>query len=137
MTSTWREAKPRATSPHFMDNSSPEFFRGIFMDGELGESRQKSTRVVGDLSPFKDWTDCDRDAMRVKPFDESMIEDEELRMIDDNEVQSSTTSGFEPGEQILMGRRDLGREFDRFIPQRHAESERQVSNFEAKELLFS
>ena len=131
-------AKQRATSPHFTSHASPDFFKGIFEEGQLAESRHKSNLVVDDLSPFKDWTGAsDREIMRVKPFDESMTDEGELRMIDDNEAQSSTDSGFEPAEHLLMGRRDLAKEFDRFIPQRHAESERQVANFEAKELLFS
>ena len=110
-------AKPRAASPNFTNHASPEFFKGIFEEGELGESRhQKSNRVVEDLSPFKDWTGAsDRDIMRVKPFDECMSDDEELRMIDDNEVQSLTESGLECAETIVMGR-NLAKEFDRFIP---------------------
>lgn len=110
-------AKQRASSPHFINHASPDYFKGMFEDGELGESRhQKSNRIVDDLSPFKDWTGAsDRDIMRVKAFDECMSDEEELRMIDDNEVQSSTDSGFEHAEPLMMGR-NLAKEFDRFIP---------------------
>jgi len=45
-------------------------------------------------------------------------------MIDDNEALSSTNSGFDPADNMMLCRRNLAKEFDRFIPQRHPESER-------------
>ena len=57
-----------------------------------------------------------------------MIDDEDydggLRLIEENEVRSSsTTSGFELADCLQPARRDLAKEFDRFVPQRQEAGE--------------